>query len=74
MRVRTCQCTVGFEHHYDVLCGKPAALLIDRRENGKLAVCADCANEPELYEDVRVNSYSWSALEQEGRHGRTIFG
>lgn len=70
MRVGTCQCTVGFEHHYDILCGMPAVLLIDRRENGRLLVCAEHADDPLLYEEVQRQGYTWQVLD-EGRvsHG-----
>lgn len=70
MIVRTCQCTVGYEHHYDILCGKPAVVLIDRRENGKLAVCADCADDPALYEEVQRNGHTWTVLDEGRSHGR----
>jgi hypothetical protein len=64
-----CQWEVARENYQSILCMQPAAVIIDRRERGRLAVCQAHLNDPLLYQEVKAQGWRWWPLGSDQQMG-----
>lgn len=61
---RPCSQAVTFEHLRPIFCGKPAIVVIDRREFGALALCKQHMDSSDVYQAVKLNGWEWRVIDE----------
>lgn len=59
---QTCSFEVAVENYQSILCQKPAVVVVDRRERGRLRLCREHINDPAIYADVKANGWTWHVV------------